>query len=772
MNCKRIIKNLKSYLKIYNVLPVLICFLFGRIKLFGYLSPFGFCGAGCFGCGLAGICAGAGVFGTVSNGMSIFGGKYIFSYIIFLIINPVIFKKIDDKEYFAGASPALSIFSGGVLYSVFYGFSAYYIFINLAEALLVFFVSYLLDRGFGLLNPERLKKYITSEEIISVILIISGIICGTIGIKLFFADISVILTVIFMLFVCFKYGSASGAACGALCAFVYVMENGGGTELFPVLSLGGLAGGFLKGRERGAVAGVMLAAMLLLAILFNKALLKREIMLSAAYGCIAFFLLPDRLYYRLNSVFNLGLREPGEYVEQVYTTLENTLKSYACSFKNLGEAFNEKEVSEDDRERYNKVTDEVGEIMCRQCSLKNYCWDRNFYVTYDALSNMLMDMDREGHIDLGKVSESFKGSCMAFSSFVYTVEKIWEREELNRRWEKRIEKSRSVIKCYIESAAELLMNLSSSFRQDAVFDKDMSIKAAEKLREAGIGIKSISAGSAVNGRREILVTMRNCDCTKKNIDSIIDTINNETSENIMKDNGVAVYDKNNTDLCTIRFIGKNKFHIGVKVLREAKNKEGISGDNNTFCRMKDGAYLLALSDGMGSGSDASRESAASLDLFRDFISAGFSKETSIKLINSCLEFNSDEDCFATLDACIIDLYSGDCSLIKTGACPTYIIREGQVIAIKGEGLPVGILSEISPEVINFKLRKNDTVVMVTDGVTDSFRDKGGEGRLRSILKRAEAESYPQIAEIVFETAKDNYRGKILDDITVLTARIY
>ena len=46
------------------------------------------------------------------------------------------------------------------------------------------------------------------------------------------------------------------------------------------------------------------------------------------------------------------------------------------------------------------------------------------------------------------------------------------------------------------------------------------------------------------------------------------------------------------------------------------------------------------------------------------VTAGFDKDTSLKLINSTLVANTKEDMYATLDIQILDLFNGNMEFIK------------------------------------------------------------------------------------------------------------
>ncbi|MCC8097260.1 MAG: serine/threonine-protein phosphatase [Eubacterium sp.] len=75
--------------------------------------------------------------------------------------------------------------------------------------------------------------------------------------------------------------------------------------------------------------------------------------------------------------------------------------------------------------------------------------------------------------------------------------------------------------------------------------------------------------------------------------------------------------------------------------------------------------------------------------------------------------------------------------------------------------------------MEYKLKKNDTVIMVTDGAADSFKAEGRAlGGLINTIEEYASLSYPRLCETLFERVKYNYGVIIPDDITVLVAKIY
>ena len=220
----------------------------------------------------------------------------------------------------------------------------------------------------------------------------------------------------------------------------------------------------------------------------------------------------------------------------------------------------------------------------------------------------------------------------------------------------------------------------------------------------------------------------------------------------------------------LNFLSDDKYVMAVGTADAIKNKSDISGDSVLNIRLKDGKYLLAISDGMGSGHNAKESSSKSLKMLENLLLAGFQKEKSLELINTSL-INQNKEAFATLDIAIIDLYKGNIEFIKSGACPTYIKKGDKVQILKANSLPVGIVPNANLQVYDRDIDSNEIMLMCTDGVLDSNVEyKNKELWLRYILEDIETTNTKKIADLVLNEAVDNNYGFAKDDMTVLVCR--
>lgn len=196
-----------------------------------------------------------------------------------------------------------------------------------------------------------------------------------------------------------------------------------------------------------------------------------------------------------------------------------------------------------------------------------------------------------------------------------------------------------------------------------------------------------------------------------------------------------------------------------------KPQSGQTGDSMAW-REIDNLRLLLLSDGMGSGELAHRESAAAVALLGDLLSIGVEESAALECVNQLLMLKCQEDMYATLDVLLLDLVTCRGRFLKQGAPPSYILRKGRVYTVHAETLPVGILPEAAPVCPqDAQLLRGDAVIMMTDGLWDAL----GQELLAAIIEGVGGANTPQDgADALLRRALE--RGPA-DDMSVIVARV-
>jgi stage II sporulation protein E len=305
----------------------------------------------------------------------------------------------------------------------------------------------------------------------------------------------------------------------------------------------------------------------------------------------------------------------------------------------------------------------------------------------------------------------------------------------------------------------------------------MSLRFHEGLEEEMIMAllkQKIEVGSVIvlednSGKYRVSINHRPCIGKKSCAKEILPVLDTVLKRKMRVEGGDCDIKKG---VCHVRFMEDRKLCITSGVAFRAKSSRG-SGDSYSTMELRNGSALLVLSDGMGSGERARRESAATVGLLEDFIESGFEKELAVKMINSVLVLKSSEESFSTLDICSVDLYTGEAEFIKIGAASTFLLRNGKVTVIRASTLPMGMLNEVDLEVSTRKLLHDDVILMVTDGVTDAVGGKyDQEGWLTETLRGCKYSNPQDVADFVLSEAERMSDGLPKDDMTVLAARVW
>ena len=210
--------------------------------------------------------------------------------------------------------------------------------------------------------------------------------------------------------------------------------------------------------------------------------------------------------------------------------------------------------------------------------------------------------------------------------------------------------------------------------------------------------------------------------------------------------------------------------MAIGTANATKSKSMTSGDSILSIRLKDGKYLVAISDGMGSGKEAKDSSMQALKLLENLLLSGFDKKTSLDLINTTL-INQNTEIFATLDIAIVDLYMGNIEFIKSGACPTYIKNKKRVQIIKSNSLPAGIIEEAKIQTFDKDIEQGDIMVMCSDGILDSnIEYKNKELWIKYMLEDIETNNTQKISDLILNEAVDNNFGTAKDDMSIIVCK--
>lgn len=467
------------------------------------------------------------------------------------------------------------------------------------------------------------------------------------------------------------------------------------------------------------------------------------------------------------NIIDVDVNQTEEYPKEVQRIVGERLKTVATAFNRVSKSCSKAYLAvipDNSEEEKREIFDRITEISCKNCGNIENCWHKNCISTYKSINSAIGIWLDKGIISRDDLSDTFLATCTHSAEIAASASGYIQMYKEQALWRERIKSVKLLAVQQLSDAGRVIEELMQEVTHNLNIDSELSTSIYKGL--TGNMVKSAIA-VYINNRLEVYITLKNCHncniCNK----TIIPRLREILDKDFINVNESCVIEEKN---CVLHLVEKPKLRLNIYSNGVHKEDSEISGDSYTFLQLDKGKYLLALADGMGSGQGARDESAASIEMYEDFATAGFNRETILEAINSVLLLDDGKECFSTLDICTVDLYNGEAEFVKIGAVSTLIARGRSVEVLRASSLPVGILGKVDREVFNRSLIKGDVIVMMTDGVIDS---RGGSIRsedwLLEVIKNRRNNNPKHIADSILERAKENYQGYVGDDMTVLVA---
>jgi serine phosphatase RsbU (regulator of sigma subunit) len=205
----------------------------------------------------------------------------------------------------------------------------------------------------------------------------------------------------------------------------------------------------------------------------------------------------------------------------------------------------------------------------------------------------------------------------------------------------------------------------------------------------------------------------------------------------------------------------------------------VGGDFYDSFALPGGKAALVVGDASGKGLGAALRIAEVKYALRAYANQDTDPATILARLNrfACeLRRNEDRptDAFVVLALAVLDTNTGQTAISSAGTEPPVILAtDGRATVIYSGGMPLGVDPEEDYPVTTVLLTPGDTLLMVTDGITEARRDGeilGYEGFLRLAIGALSQETLPRIKQAILEGAQSFARGQLQDDACLLLAR--
>ncbi|MBN1465537.1 SpoIIE family protein phosphatase [candidate division KSB1 bacterium] len=203
----------------------------------------------------------------------------------------------------------------------------------------------------------------------------------------------------------------------------------------------------------------------------------------------------------------------------------------------------------------------------------------------------------------------------------------------------------------------------------------------------------------------------------------------------------------------------------------------VGGDYYDFFKLGDAKLGIVIGDVSGKGPSAAFYMAEVKGIMEALSKEVLSPEEMLIAANEILYKNFDRKTFISLIYGILDAKSKSFTFCRAGHCPIFFVRgekdECQRLEPKGlgVGLDPGPLFEKSLQQERIKLKRGDTLLLYTDGVTDARNrdgDEFGEKRLEDALLAVRDKVSIDIKKHLIHTIYSFFDGQnAYDDLTFI-----
>ena len=412
------------------------------------------------------------------------------------------------------------------------------------------------------------------------------------------------------------------------------------------------------------------------------------------------------------------------------------------------------------------MTDKV----CRNCENREMCLGEKRVYTYQAMHEILcaaVEYGAELNIELKR---KLKSQCILAPRFLRETLEVFENAKEILMWNNRMVQNREGYAGQLKSFAKMIQYTTRELDAGIFEDEHMEKRLKTRLKKAGIRMLSAVFYMTPQGKYEIHLTVKAMKGQSVSTRELVRLVGDSVGREMMPGRGERPVI--GEDYCTVACMEGARFHTLQGVARIGKGCEKISGDTFLMTELPGGKQGIALSDGMGSGEDAFRESSMVVEMLEELLGAGFPVKTAVQMMNTALVIGREEVRFCTVDVTLFDLYEGTCEFVKAGAAATFLKRQGEVEIIRSATLPIGVLQDIEIDTETRRLESGDYVIMVTDGVMDALPAGEQDVLMCTFIQDTDILNPRELAHHILGRVLE-WSGEVpLDDMTVLVAGLW
>ena len=458
------------------------------------------------------------------------------------------------------------------------------------------------------------------------------------------------------------------------------------------------------------------------------------------------------------------MKEMNPYVIQIdkFASSINKLSTMFLRLEQNKDAFTEEQLTE--------MCNEICRRTCGNCERKQVCLVRELRKTHTLAWDIFRTIENCGTELNIEMKRKVKEQCTQAPKFLKNAIDVYREEKQRMLWAQKMAQSREGCAVQLDSFAQMIRHATHELNASIFEDEPLEKRIKQRFAKLGIRILTTVFFVTEEGRYEIHLTLKSNKgqaVATKQIPRILSECCGRSM--ILEGEERPVI---GNDYTTIVCNEGPKFYTLTGVAKIGKGCRKISGDSFSMIELPGKRQAVILSDGMGAGEKAYRESAMVVELLEELLEAGFLKETALQMLNTALVIGREEICFSTVDLCVFDLYSGECEITKAGASYTFLKLNSGVESVRSTSLPIGVVQKLEVDEAKRKLRDGEYIILVSDGVMDALPAGEQEFLMKMMIEGTQKTNPREIAEHLLRQVMECSGEIPMDDMTILVAGLW
>lgn len=643
------------------------------------------------------------------------------------------------KKIYNGNSGKIYIISGLIFYAaaecalmILYEFTVYKALYVALNMLTIGAVTYVFNRVTGIRNGIDFNN-VSQLDVIFFVSATALAVIGIGSITLFSIDIRMIIIYAVILISAYSYGAGTGALVGTVFGILLGIE--GEFTLINIIpfTVCGVVCGILNHTNKIISGAITICIYGALFFLLDYGMTELHSFIEMSAGVVIYTVFSaDILNTVQDSVYsvNSSVISTKSYADRVKLICCEKIDGVCNSTERMHKILESylKDTEKTNLEQFNELTSQITQTVCAHCTMGDKCsFANNSHGKKNPSCEIARIVSRINHVGNG--------------------------------WRNKMAMYREVPAIAVGCVNDSITSIKKKLENSVKVDDPLTAKAEQQCMHICKYVDSLVVLNSDNGY-EVIIQLKTASVTQENINAL-----KAKCEDIVN----VKFEISDAGSGTICFVQKAKYMISTGVVSVSYDEDGICGDACTIVPFGKSGFMMAVADGCGTGYPALAESNMAMELLETMAQCGCDEDATVSLINTLMGLRMDDDKYSTADICVFNKYNGNTKFIKMGAVCSFIVHNGNVATVDCGASPLGLSVSGDEYVQNYKLKADDAVIMMTDGVYDSCAGYNDPNEyFTDMFSKMKIYNAQETAQTIMENALRNVK-KPKDDMLVFVA---